>query len=50
MIAHIVGLHRQNAQQMLMFSIIAVHVVMLLVIVLSITFDKKKPTNPSAKD
>jgi len=49
-IEHIIGLHSQNAQGALMFSIIAVHVVMLLVVVLSITFDKKKPANPTAKD
>lgn len=40
-IAHIVGLNASHSSDMLLNSIIAVHLVMLVVILLTITFDKK---------
>jgi len=41
-VAHIVGLNAQNSNEMLLNSIIMVHLVMLVVILLTITFDKRK--------
>lgn len=40
-VGHIVGLNAQNSEQMLVNSIIMVHLVMLVVILLTIIFDKK---------
>ena len=48
-IDHIISLHKQNSAEITVFSIVAVHVVMLLVILLSIVFDKKTGQNSGLK-
>ena len=48
-IDYIVNLHEQDATSYLMISIVVVHIAMFIVIILSIFFDKKLPSDENEK-